>query len=145
MMAEFSMARIGRGGAFAELKRRGLTPGHLKVLMALEPGSSLPMGAIASGVGCDPSMATWLVDRMEEQDLVARHMLPTDRRVKAVSLTPQGEQARTEMLARFYETPPEILQLDRATLATLQRELAKLPRPARDRMPSASKPRAEVP
>lgn len=130
MMAEFSMARIGRGGAFAELKRMGLTPGHLKVLMSLQPGASLPMGAIADGVGCDPSMATWLVDRLEEQDLVARQMLTTDRRVKAVSLTPKGENSRADLLERFYQTPAEMLELDRATLSTLRRELAKLPRPS---------------
>lgn len=127
MMAQFSMARIGRGGAFAELKRMGLTPGHLKVMMSLQPGSSLPMGAIADGVGCDPSMATWLVDRLEEQGLAARQMLPTDRRVKAVSLTPAGEQARAALLEMFYATPPEVLALDRATLSTLRRALAKLP------------------
>ena len=58
-------------------------------------------------------------------------MLPTDRRVKAVSLTPKGELARDELLRLFYETPPEILALDRATLSALQRGLAKLPRPTR--------------
>lgn len=140
MMAEFSMARIGRGGAFAELKRMGLTPGHLKVLMSLQPGASLPMGAIADSAACDRSMATWLVDRMEEQDLVTRQMLPTDRRVKAVSLTPKGENTRADLLERFYQTPAEMLELDRATLSTLRRELAKLPRrdaPARPHSPSA--------
>lgn len=129
MMAEFSMGLIQRG-AFAELKRMGLTPGHLKVLMSLQPGSSLPMGAIADGVGCDPSTATWLIDRLEERGLAARQMLPTDRRVKAVSLTPEGEQVKADLLARIYEPPAELLEVDRDTLTSLRRELAKLPLPA---------------
>ena len=121
------MSLIQRGAAFAELKRMGLTPGHLKVLSTLTPGSSLPMGAIADGVGCDPSMATWLVDRLEEQGLAERQMLATDRRVKAVTLTPAGEQVRSDLMELFYATPPEVLALDRATLSTLRRALAKLP------------------
>lgn len=127
LMAEFTWSLLRQSPAFGELKRMGLTPGHLKVLMALPPGTSLPMRAIADGVGCDPSMATWLIDRLEEQGLAARQMLPTDRRVKAVSLTPDGERFRADVLARLYATPPEILALDRATLSTLRRALEKLP------------------
>jgi DNA-binding MarR family transcriptional regulator len=127
MMAEFTWSLLRQSAAFGELKRLGLTPGHLKVLMALPPGTSLPMGVIADGVGCDPSMATWLIDRLEEQGLAARQMLPTDRRVKAVSLTPDGERFRAELLERLYTPPPEVLALDRATLSTLRRALAKLP------------------
>ncbi len=131
MMAEFSMGLIQRGAAFAELKQMGLTPGHFKVLMSLQPGVSLPMGVIAEGVGCDPSMATWLIDRLEEQGLTERQMLPTDRRVKAVSLTPKGERLKAELQQHFYTPPNELLEVDMATLTALRRELAKLPRPNR--------------
>ena len=127
MMAEFSWASLRRGSAFGELKRLGLTPGHLKVLAALRPGTSLPMGVIADGVGCDRSMATWLVDRLEEQGLATRQMVEADRRVKAVSLTPAGEQVRGDLMELFYATPPEMVALDRATLSSLRRALAKLP------------------
>jgi len=127
MMAEFTMGLIQRGTAFSQLKRMGLTPGHFKVLAALRPGTSLPMGAIADGVGCDRSMATWLVDRLEEQGLATRQMVEADRRVKAVSLTPAGEQVRDGLMELFYATPPEMLALDRETLSSLRRALAKLP------------------
>jgi DNA-binding MarR family transcriptional regulator len=131
MMAEFSMRILQRGAAFAQLKALNLSPGHLKVLMALDPGMSLPMGAIADVVGCDPSMATWLVDRLEEQGIVERQTLASDRRVKAVTLTAKGERTKDGLRSRLYEPPDELLEVDKATLVALRRELAKLPRPSR--------------
>ena len=128
MLAEFSLATLQRGRHFEELKRLGLTPGHLKVLGALEPGEGRPMGVIADACNCDPSMATWLVDRLEERGLVARAMLLTDRRVKTVVLTTLGIQTKERLFAQMFEPPDELLTLDRHTLESLRRELAKLPR-----------------
>ncbi len=53
-MAEFTWSRMQRGQAFHALKGLGLTPGHLRVLQALEPDEALPMGAIAEILSCDP-------------------------------------------------------------------------------------------
>src|ERR1700754_3688337 len=80
--AEFTSSRMQRGQAFHVLKSLGLTPGHLRVLQALEPDEAISMGAIADVLQCDPSMATWLIDRLEDRKLVERKMLTTDRRVK---------------------------------------------------------------
>jgi DNA-binding MarR family transcriptional regulator len=128
MLAEFSFAMLQRGGHFEELKELGLTPGHLKVLAALEPGTARPMGVIADACNCDPSMATWLVDRLEERGLVERTMLETDRRVKRVGLTALGLQTKERLFARMFEPPEELLTLNRPTLESLRRALAKLPR-----------------
>jgi DNA-binding MarR family transcriptional regulator len=127
MLAEFSFAMLQRGGHFDELKELGLTPGHLKVLAALEPGTARPMGVIADACNCDPSMATWLVDRLEERGLVERTMLATDRRVKRVGLTARGIEVKRLVFARMFEPPEELLALNRATLESLRRALAKLP------------------
>ena len=67
------------------------------------------MGAIADVLQCDPSMATWLIDRLEERRLVERKMLTTDRRVKIVSLTRRGVRVKTKVLAHLLEPPPELL------------------------------------
>lgn len=128
MLAEYAFAMLQRGGHFEELKAMGLTPGHLKVLAALEPGTPRPMGVIADACNCDPSMATWLVDRLEERGLVERTMLATDRRVKTVVLTRLGLSTKDRLFARMYEPPDELVALNRATLETLRRALAKLPR-----------------
>src|SRR4249920_1691406 len=130
-MAEFTWSRMQRGQAFHALKALGLTPGHLRVLAALEPNEALPMGAIAEMLSCDPSMATWLIDRLEDRKLVERHMLATDRRVKVVSLTRRGMRVKTKVLAHVFEPPPELLSLDLERLEALRGALSVLPRPER--------------
>jgi DNA-binding MarR family transcriptional regulator len=127
MMAEFSFAMAQRGRHFGALKELGLTPGHLKMLGALDAGGPRPMGALAEACHCDPSMATWLVDRLEERGLVERRMLATDRRVKTVALTKLGVTTTRELFGQMYDPPDELLALDRKTLEGLRRELAKLP------------------
>jgi DNA-binding MarR family transcriptional regulator len=128
MLAEFSLAMLQRGRHLDELKALGLTPGHLKVLAALEPGMPRPMGVIADACNCDPSMATWLVDRLEERGLVERTMLATDRRVKTVNLTALGLQTKERLFAHMFEPPEVLLALNTQTLEALRRSLAKLPR-----------------
>jgi DNA-binding MarR family transcriptional regulator len=127
MMAEFSFAMAQRGRHFAALKELGLTPGHLKMLGALDAGDPRPMGALAEACHCDPSMATWLVDRLEERGLVERRMLPSDRRVKTVALTKLGVSTKHRLFDQMYDPPEELVALDRKTLEGLKRELTKLP------------------
>jgi MarR family transcriptional regulator, organic hydroperoxide resistance regulator len=130
-MAEFTWSRMQRGQAFHVLKTLGLTPGHLKVLAALQPDEALPMGTIAEMLPCDPSMATWLIDRLEDRKLVERRMLSTDRRVKVVRLTRRGVSVKTKVLAHLFEPPPELLMLDLERLEALRGALSALPRPER--------------
>ena len=120
-----------RGQAFHALKALGLTPGHLRVLQALEPDEALPMGAIAEILSCDPSMATWLIDRLEDRKLVERRMLTTDRRVKVVTLTRRGVRVKTKVLAHLLEPPPELLALGLERLEALRGALSALPRSER--------------
>jgi DNA-binding MarR family transcriptional regulator len=77
---------------------------------------------------------TWLVDRLEERGLVERRMLPADRRVKAVALTPSGAKAKAELIERLYEPPAELLALDRDTLQKLHDVVASI----KDAMPPAT-------
>jgi DNA-binding MarR family transcriptional regulator len=109
------------------LREQGLTPGHLKALLSLQPDAPRSMGALAETLTCDASMATWLVDRLEERGMVERRTLPSDRRVKTIVLTERGLAARRMFLARMYEPPEELLDADRETLETLRDALARLP------------------
>ena len=127
MMAEFSLGTFQRGRHIEVLKELGLTPGHLKVLSALESDEPRPMGVIADACNCDPSMATWLVDRLEERGLVERRMRASDRRVKTVVLTPLGLTTKERLFSLMFDPPEEILSLDKRTLESLRSELAKLP------------------
>ena len=127
MMRDLTFAATQRGGHIAILKELGLTPGHLKVLGVLQPDEPRPMGALADACACDASMATWLVDRLEDRGLVERRMLPVDRRVKTVVLTTLGIQTKQRLFEHLDQPPPELLGLDTASLQALRRELAKLP------------------
>src|SRR5437868_2689126 len=86
LMLECSMTQFGRSSGI--LQRLGLTPGHMKLLLHLDDQGGRAMGTLAQSFRCDASTMTWLVDRLEERGLVERRVLPGDRRVKAVALTP---------------------------------------------------------
>jgi DNA-binding MarR family transcriptional regulator len=127
-MSGFAFARVQRGPHLAILREMGLTPGHLRALSVLDPDEPRPMKAMADSLLCDPSMATWFVDRLEEKGLVERRSLPSDRRVKTVVLTPRGARARAIVWAALFEPPEELLALDGERLEALKAALAALPR-----------------
>lgn len=108
------------------LARRGLTPNDSRALFTLEAREGRPMRALAEAWACDPSNATWIVDRLEALSLAERRTVPEDRRVKLVVLTPKGERTRAELLAEFHRPPPEFAALDREDLERLERILTRL-------------------
>src|SRR5229473_3875791 len=56
----------------AVLDRLGLTPAESRSLMSLDPQAGRSMRSLADEWRCDPSNATWLVDRLEHQGLARR-------------------------------------------------------------------------
>lgn len=84
------------------------------------------MRSLADEWECDPSNATWIVDRLEKVGLAERRTVPNDRRVKLVALTPKGQKTRTELMKEFHQPPPELATLDRKELVALDRILVKL-------------------
>ena len=109
------------------LQEFGLTPGDLRTLSALDQETPRPMRALARAWACDASNVTWMVDRLERRGLVERRMLPSDRRVKTVALTPLGASTKAELFTRLHEPPDDLLALDKATLQALRDALARLP------------------
>ncbi|MBO0876305.1 MAG: MarR family transcriptional regulator [Pseudonocardia sp.] len=71
-----------------------LTPGQAKVLMTLQPGEAIPMRTLADRMTTDPSNLTGLVDKLEERGALVREPHRSDRRIKALALTANGEQLR---------------------------------------------------
>lgn len=105
----------------------GLTPGHVKALFVLDAERPVSMRELADALVCDPSNATWLVDRLEERELVERHPHPKDRRVKTVVLSPSGVAVKNKLIDRMSQPPPELLELDRAHLEELAHAVQLLP------------------
>ena len=131
LMLDTAMAQFGRASGI--LQQYGLTPGHLKLLLQIDEGDGRPMGSLAHLFNCDASTMTWLVDRLEERGFVERRNLPTDRRVKAVALTPLGVETKAKLVEHLYRPPSELLTLDRDSLEGLKDALTKIqestPRP----------------
>ena len=111
------------------LSKRGLTPNDSRALGTLDVDTGKPMRALAEAWECDPSYATWIVDRLEGLGLAERQADPKDRRVKLVALTKKGLRTRTQLLDDFHRPPPELAALDREDLEALDRILQKLASP----------------
>jgi DNA-binding MarR family transcriptional regulator len=110
----------------ASLARRGLTPNDSRALFSLDPRTGRSMRSLADEWQCDPSNATFIVDRLEELGLASRQPLLHDKRVKLVVLTRKGEKTRTGLLHEFHQPPAEFAGLDRADLEALEGIVAKL-------------------
>lgn len=112
-----------RDEAKGVVQRQNLTISQALALAALD--EPITMRALADRMKCDPSSVTYVVDRLEEADLVTRTPHPTDRRAKVLVLTDAGEQARTALLTDFRESSV-LSRLDETELAQLEALLGKL-------------------
>jgi DNA-binding MarR family transcriptional regulator len=129
LMADFCAANFRHSAQAQLMAEIGLTTAHIRALSVLDPDQPRPMRAMASALCCDASMATWLVDRLEERGLVERRTPPNDRRVKTIVLTPLGIRTRDRLRESFYDPPSALTDLDVSSLETLRDELRKLPVP----------------
>jgi DNA-binding MarR family transcriptional regulator len=96
------------------------SPVQLHLLRLLEPGVEIPMRALAQQLFCDPSNVTGIVDRLEARGLIERRSLETDRRVKIIRLTPEGQLVRAEVVERMSSPPEEIAALSLASQLALR-------------------------
>lgn len=90
-----------------------VSPLGLRMLQILEPGTAMPMSALAGRLCCDASNVTGMVDRLEARGLLERRDDPSDRRVKRIALTDDGASMRGQALERLYEPPEAIARLSR--------------------------------
>lgn len=112
------------------LGKRGLTPNDSRALFSLHLDEGRSMHTLAEAWECDPSNATWVVDRLEKLGLAERRSIANDRRVKLVVLTRKGHKIRAELLKEFHQPPPEISRLERDELESLLRVLSKISVPS---------------
>jgi DNA-binding MarR family transcriptional regulator len=57
-------------------------------------------------MSCEPSNATVVVDKLENQGLIERRPHPSDRRAKQLILTPDGAELRVRLLELLGEESP---------------------------------------
>ena len=126
------------------LARRGLTPNDSRALFSLDPYTGRSMRSLADEWQCDPSNATFILNRLEALGLASRQPLQRDRRVKLVVLTRKGAKTRTDLLRDFHQPPREFDRLSRADLEMLERIVSRL-MPDRPRVVSARRRKRAVP
>ncbi|MBO1336141.1 MarR family winged helix-turn-helix transcriptional regulator [Streptomyces sp. VRA16 Mangrove soil] len=66
----------------------------------------MTMRELAERMSCEPSNATFVVDKLEKQGLVERHAHPTDRRARHLVLTGSGTELRERLLRLLAQDSP---------------------------------------
>jgi MarR family transcriptional regulator, organic hydroperoxide resistance regulator len=97
----------------------GLSPVQVRALLTLRPGEAIPMRRLAADLDHDASNLSALVDRLERRGAVERRADPGDRRVKALTLTPDGERLRASFWQSLIEDPGPLAPLSEDELRTL--------------------------
>ncbi|MEV5970328.1 MarR family transcriptional regulator [Streptomyces sp. NPDC051921] len=108
-----------------------LTASQGKALTVLRRGPAA-MRALAETMTCDASNMTGIIDRLEKRGLVRREAGASDRRVKNVILTAEGERVADTIRAKMHTTLDGLDRLsdeDRSSLYALL-ERVFVPRPA---------------
>ncbi|MCX4661990.1 MarR family winged helix-turn-helix transcriptional regulator [Streptomyces uncialis] len=102
--------------------RLGLTAPQATALRELT--GPMTMRELAERMSCEPSNATFVVDKLEKRELLERRPHPTDRRAKRLVLTPQGTALRERLLELLGEDSP-LGGLTQEEQGTLQRLLER--------------------
>ncbi|MFI6908067.1 MarR family winged helix-turn-helix transcriptional regulator [Nonomuraea sp. NPDC050394] len=98
---------------------------RVKALRRLLSGP-MTMRELTAELSTDKPYTTLMVDDLEERGYVTRSVSPDDRRIKIVTLTPEGTAA-AEAAERILARPPRsLLALDPDDLASLDRILTSL-------------------
>ncbi|WP_308249824.1 MarR family winged helix-turn-helix transcriptional regulator [Sphaerisporangium fuscum] len=84
----------------------------------------LTLRELADRMSCEPSNATFVADRLEEQGYLERHPHPGNRRAKQLVLTPEGAALRERLLELLSEDSP-LDPLSSEEQDVLQRLLAR--------------------
>lgn len=82
----------------------GLTAAQATALRELT--GPMTMRELAERMSCEPSNATFVVDKLEKQGLIERRAHPTDRRAKHLVLTGDGTALRERLLELLARDSP---------------------------------------
>ncbi|MBO9130833.1 MarR family transcriptional regulator [Bacillus sp. 165] len=77
---------------------QGITPTQFFVLVYLKKQGSCKVSQLAEQLDVKPSAVTFMVDRLEQNELVQREHDKKDRRVVNISLTMRGEEKLTKVI-----------------------------------------------
>jgi DNA-binding MarR family transcriptional regulator len=82
----------------------GLTAPQATALRELT--GPMTMSELAERMACEPSNATFVIDKLEKQGLLERHPHATDRRAKQLVLTVEGVALRERLVELLVQDSP---------------------------------------
>ena len=103
-----------------------LTKQQAHALYVLSVDGPRSMSDLAETLACDASSVTGLIDRLEARGLVSRHSVPSDRRMRMLTLTPAGARMHQRYRALVKQPPPAIAQLPEELQRSLRDVLTRV-------------------
>lgn len=97
--AHWLLARLARNFGSVEqqaVAEFGISLREYVVMTEVQSAPGRSQLAVARAAAVDKSMMVTAVDRLEARDLLVRKPLPSDRRVRALSLTDEGRRVLSE-------------------------------------------------
>jgi DNA-binding MarR family transcriptional regulator len=92
-----------------ETQAHGITPVQYAALYAAMQQPGLDQRTLASSIGFDTSTIGGVIDRLEKRGLIERQASPTDRRVRLLQVTPEGEALLGEVIPAMLKAQKRIL------------------------------------
>lgn len=80
-----------------ETETHGVTPVQYAALQTVADAPDVDQRTLARSIGLDTSTTAGVIDRLEARGLMLRNASPDDRRVRLLSLTPEGHSLLKEM------------------------------------------------
>ncbi len=109
-----------------------MTVVQLHALGVMIPGESIPMNRLSCVLLCDASNVTGIVDRLLAGNYIERRENPDDRRVKMITLTPEGVAMRAQFLRELHDYElPEFSRLNDTQRQNLKEILTVILEPPR--------------
>ena len=109
-------------------EQHGITLQQLHLLGTLDITTPTPMSKLATGLACDASNVTGLVDRLSNTGFAKRVDCQSDRRIKMVLLTEKGAEMQKRIKEDFFRSCRSTIEdaLTPAELESFQATLHKL-------------------
>ena len=113
-MLLFELFEAEKPSFFHRMDKFDVSPMDVGILKELGDREPVPMGDLAVCRNHDRSSVTRFVDRLVQKGWVERRELPSDRRVKTLSLTAEGRSVRERILAALSVAPESVAELPKA-------------------------------
>lgn len=93
-----------------ETEAHGITPVQYGALQAVSNTPGLDQRTLARAIGLDTSTVAGVVDRLEARGLLLRSASPDDRRVRLLTITPEGRALLDAVMPAMWRAQERILE-----------------------------------